>query len=128
MDASRKISYQQRCLELDRDRRRHNLLLSCHFRDLDVPSIKLAGVLIRRKDDLWRYPQVSSYSAKEYEVLLRAWPLEPFLDHLSLFSGPLMDVEDPEGTLIVQCQNWTQRIADKLGHKNVAGLQGVDNI
>ena len=84
-------------------------------------------MVIRRKAgrEFHSYTEISDYSPSDYEVLLRRWTTEGhFLLHLAAFSGPAVDGEDPELTLLKESKNWSINLANKAGLTNVKGLDG----
>ena len=88
-----------------------------------APSIKLAGIILRRKSTSQSLNQ--SYNPQDYEVLLRHWLAEPFQKHLAVFSGPIMSDEDPAETLLNQCYNWTKKLGATAGHSELEGITGI---
>ena len=84
-------------------------------------------MVIRRKAgrEFHSYTETSDYSPSDYEVLLRRWTTEGhFLLHLAAFSGPAVDGEDPELTLLKESKNWSINLANKAGLTNAKGLDG----
>ena len=76
-------------------------------------ELRVAGLFLRRRQakELPRYTAHLPYDASDYEVLLRLWPSEPYKSHLSAFSGPAIQGEAPEETLLRESKNWTSRLA-----------------
>ena len=87
---------------------------------------KLAALLLRRKaiNEKTVYDDIVLYNPAEYEVLLRHWPAEPYLNHLAAFSGPLVMGNEPELTLVMQCFQWSRQLALNAGYPNEKGIRG----
>lgn len=94
----------------------------------EAPTMRLAGLFLRRKAgrEFHNYIQLLDYDPREYEVLLRRWPTEPFLQHLGAFSGPMIVGEDPQVTLLRESQSWSEKLAGKAGQTGARdhGLRG----
>ena len=87
--------------------------------------IKLAAVVLRRRagcEDIVYRQELVPYSSGDYEVLLRQWPSQPYLDYLAVFSGPVAGT-DPEHTLLSNCRVWSAKLAAESGHKK-HGIKG----
>lgn len=89
-------------------------------------GLKLSGIVIRRRTDKEQrvYPATSQYNAADYEVLLRYWPAEPYMKHLAAFSGPMFEGEEPEYTLVSECYNWSQQLANAASFPLLTGIKG----
>lgn len=76
-------------------------------------QLRVAGLFLRRKagQEFHTYINILKYEPHHYEVLLRRWQSEPFLLHLGAFSGPVIDGEDPQTTLLRESQAWTINLA-----------------
>ena len=99
-----------------------------HFfsREKASTRFKLAALLLRRKaiNEKTVYDDIVLYNPAEYEVLLRHWPAEPYLNHLAAFSGPLVMGNEPELTLVMQCFQWSRQLAANAGYPNEKGIRG----
>ena len=93
----------------------------------EAPSLRVAGLFLRRKagKEFHTYIQLMDYNPHDYEILLRKWPAEPFLNHLGAFSGPVIAGQDPEQTLLQESKAWSERLAAKAGIMGApAGIRG----
>ncbi len=104
------------------------MLIKCGFTLIlsEAPTLRLAGLVLRRKSskEFHSYIQLPEYSPRDYEVLLRTWPSEPFLKHLGAFSGPVLAGQEPEATLLGESQAWTRKLGERAGATEVKGVQG----
>ena len=75
----------------------------------------MAGLLLRRREgkEFYHYTDSLSYNPADYEVLLRRWPSEPFKSYLGAFSGPAIQGDAPEETLLRESQKWTAKLASE---------------
>ena len=91
------------------------LLIIVQYSGMQSSQIRVAGLFLRRKSgqEFHTYINILNYNPNHYEVLLRRWPSEPFLLHLGAFSGPVIDGEDPQDTLLRESQSWTINLASK---------------
>ena len=82
--------------------------------------------MIRRKQDVEHkyYTQTSPYKGEEYEVLLRKWPHPPFIGSWSILSGPMVQGQPPESTLLNEMYGYTSRLGAKMEVKRTKGLKG----
>ena len=76
-------------------------------------ELRVAGLFLRRRRDKERprYTAHLPYDASDYEILLRLWPSEPYKSYLSAFSGPALQGEDPEETLLRESRKWAAKLA-----------------
>ena len=90
------------------------------------PSLRVAALFLRRRagKEFHSYINLLEYNPNDYEILLRRWPSEPFLLHLGAFSGPVIEGQDPEQTLLRESQAWTVNLAGKAGIVDAPGMQG----
>ena len=67
--------------------------IHCAFNTCSEATLRAAGLILRRQAgrEFFSYIPLPEYSAEHYEVLLRRWPVEPFLQHLGAFSGPVIE-------------------------------------
>ena len=97
------------------------------FSQTSSKQIKLAALILRRtlKSEEKIYQQTIPYQATDYEVLLRYWPAEPYLNSLAAFSGPAYS--NPEVVLVENCRDWSEKLAETSGHPNHTGIKGMIN-
>ena len=65
-------------------------------RDIPSPPIKLAGLVLRRKEGQECSPPSHTslpYKQEDYEVLLRRWTKTPYVGQLCMLSGPMVQGE-----------------------------------
>lgn len=76
-------------------------------------ELRVAGLLLRRREgkEFHPYSNRLPYDPEDYEILLRQWPSEPFKSYLGAFSGPAIQGEAPEETLLKESQKWTAKLA-----------------
>lgn len=96
-------------------------------KDIPSPPIKLAGIVVRRKPqaEYKHYNPLFPYKVEDYEVLLRKWPRPPFTGSWSILSGPMVQGQPPESTLLNEMYGWTNRLGTKMEVKKAKGLKGL---
>lgn len=77
----------------------------------------------RRKSEHRIYKDAVPYSPGDYEVLLKHWPYEPYLYHLTAITGPISSV-DPEESLLTNLHEWTAKLGATAGYSNLHGIRG----
>ena len=83
--------------------------------------------MVRRKPqaEYKHYNPLFPYKVEDYEVLLRKWPRPPFTGSWSILSGPMVQGQPPESTLLNEMYGWTNRLGTKMEVKKAKGLKGV---
>ena len=97
-------------------------------RDIPSPPIKLAGLILRRKEGRECGPSSRTslpYKQDDYEVLLRRWTKTPYVGQLCMPSGPMVQGSSPEATLLNEAQGWTTKLAARAEMKKTKGLKGT---
>lgn len=76
-------------------------------------ELRVAGLILRRRrgKEFHHYTDRLLYDPADYEILLRQWPSQPFKSYLGVFSGPAIEGEEPEETLLRESQKWTAKLA-----------------
>lgn len=98
--------------------------VSCRPERLQYGSL----VLRRRRDKEQRvYNEIFPYSSADYEVLLRHWPTEPYLNYLAALYTPGVTT-DPESSLVKTIHEWTSKLANSAGYSNRQGIEGEESI
>lgn len=107
---------------------KHELSCPSSRRDIPSPPIKLAGIVLRRKEgkECSLHSHISlPYKQEDYEVLLRRWTKAPYTGQLCMLSGPMVQRSSPEATLLSEVQGWTAKLAARAEMKKPKGLKGT---
>ena len=97
-------------------------------RDIPSPPIKLAGLVLRRKEGKECSPHSRlspPYKQEDYEVLLRRWTKAPYTGQLCMVSGPMVQGSSPDAVLLGEVQGWTAKLAAQAEMKKAKGLKGT---
>lgn len=92
-------------------------------------GISYAALVLRRRREKEKrvYRELFPYSAEDYEVLLRYWTEEPYLNYLTAICSPVNTGDSPEIALMKRVFEWSKELAREAGYPDQGVIRGILN-